>query len=145
MKTILLVEDNIDDQSVILNMLEKNNVTNEVIVAADGETALSKLSGESGEGLVPDLIILDIALPGMDGLDVLKSIRSHAITLFVPVVVVSGVASPGEIARAYELGANSVILKPGKYGEFSEVMLNTAMYWLLINRTSTSQLVPSSC
>lgn len=145
MKTILLVEDNPDDKRVVLNILEKNNVTNEVVVASDGETAIKKLTGEGEEALSPDLILLDRRLPGMDGIEVLKQIRSHEATRVIPVVVLTGMAGPSEIRKAYELGANSVVIKPTNITDFGDVILNTTMYWLLINRTAVANPVPSEC
>ena len=147
LKTVLLVEDNRDDEELVLRFLQKNNITNEVIVASDGETAVRHLTTGVGSAdpLMPDLVFLDIRLPGISGLDVLKKIRENERTKTVPVVVMSGTLSQSDVQTAYAFGANSVVIKPTSAEKFGEIIMNATMYWLLINRTPYSPLGPSDC
>lgn len=145
LKTVLLVEDNQEDSMLILNHLLKNNVTNEVVLAAEGERAIRLLTeGENGDApLRPDLVLLDMRLPGIDGFEVLSRLKASGETQVIPVVVLSGTMSTSDIRKAYELGANSVIIKPTASEDYADVILNTTMYWLLVNRTAYGQPVPS--
>lgn len=133
-KTILLIEDNVDDEQLVRRALQKNNVMNEVVVACDGEEAISRLFPDKAEGAVrPDLIILDLNLPGMSGLQVLQRIRREDSTRLVPVVVVTSSATDSATRDAYEAGASSFVIKPTDAVEFGETFLNISMYWLLLN------------
>lgn len=134
-KTILLIEDNVDDEQLLIRALQKNNIMNEVVVACDGEEAISLLFPEKGdrEPISPDLIILDLHLPGISGLHVLEKLRANCSTRYTPVVAVSSNWSVDRATAVYEAGANSFVLKPTDASEFSETFLHLALYWLLVN------------
>jgi CheY-like chemotaxis protein len=138
-KLILLIEDNIDDERLTLRALRRNNIMNEVVVACDGLEALDFLYGKGQyEGrdvsVMPALIALDLKLPKLSGIEVLRRIREEEVTSSIPVVVLTADDNPAKIRECYELGANSYIPKPTDPGEFSEAILQMAMYWLLLNR-----------
>mgnify|MGYP000869515536 CR=1 FL=1 len=135
-KTILLIEDNVDDEQLVRRVLEKNNVMNEVVVACDGEEALGLLHPAGGSGTTPvrpDLILLDLHLPGISGVQVLEKIREDSRTKTIPVVIVTSDESGAHVDSLYEKGANSLVIKPTNASEFSETFLNVSMYWLLLN------------
>jgi len=140
-KIILLVEDNLDDEHITLRALRRNNVMNEVVVAIDGAQALDYLFGTGpyagrDTGQMPSLIILDLKLPGMSGLDVLKRIRSTESTQFIPVAVLTSSSEDLKVKESYSNGANTFIVKPTDPQEYSEMVLQVAMYWLLLNRAA---------
>jgi len=140
-KLILLIEDNIDDERLTLRALRKNNIMNEVVVACDGQEAIDYLFGEgSHEGrdmnLTPWFVILDLKLPKLSGLDVLKRIRATKETSHIPVVVLTASDEPSKIEECYVNGANSYVRKPTDPEEFSEAILQVAMYWLLLNEVA---------
>lgn len=145
-KLILLIEDNIDDERLTLRALRKNNIINEVVVACDGQEAIDYLFGTgtySGRDMsvMPAVVILDLKLPKLSGLEVLKRIRSEPTTRRLPVVVMTSSDDRSKIDESYKLGANSYIHKPNDPAEFSEMVLQVAMYWLLLNRTAAERLV----
>lgn len=131
-ETVLLIEDNADDERLTLRALRKNNIMNEVVVAYDGEQALEHLFAEGSN--LPALIVLDLKLPKVTGLEVLQKVRANSRTALVPVVVLTASDDTEQITTAYKLGANSFIRKPTDPAEFSEMVLQVAMYWLLLNR-----------
>jgi CheY-like chemotaxis protein len=141
-KVVLLIEDNIDDERLTLRALRKNNIVNEVVVAATGRDALDYLfcegEYEHQETTLPAVIVLDLKLPGLDGLQVLQHIRSAERTRRIPVVVLTSADDAEKINSSYRLGANSYIVKPVDPLEYSDAALNMAMYWLLLNRTPES-------
>lgn len=135
---ILLVEDNPLDVELMLRALRKNNVANPIHHAEDGVAALDFIfcSGEfSGRhvGAGPKVILLDLKLPKVSGLEVLKRLKEDDRTKHIPVVVVTSSREDPDIKTAYELGANSYVVKPVDFGAFVEVMKNLGYYWLLIN------------
>ncbi|MCO5297853.1 MAG: response regulator [Fimbriimonadaceae bacterium] len=132
-KVVLLIEDNPDDERLTLRALRRNNIMNEVVVATDGEEAVKFLFGEQPPDPVPALIILDLRLPGLTGLDLLRRLREEPLTALVPVVVLTANADRDSRVRAYELGANSFLIKPTDPGEYAEAVLQIGMYWLLLN------------
>jgi two-component system response regulator len=139
-KLILLIEDNIDDERLTLRALRRNNVMNEVVVACDGQEAIDYLFGTgsfSGRDMsvMPAFVILDLKLPRLSGLEVLKRIRADVRTRRLPVVVLTASDDETQIEESYANGANSFIQKPTDPSEFSEMILHLAMYWLLLNRT----------
>lgn len=145
-KLILLIEDNIDDERLTLRALRKNNIMNEVVVACDGQEAVDYLFGTgnyTGRDLsvMPAVIILDLKLPRLSGLDVLKRIREDQNTKRIPVVVLTSSEDEGQIEQSYALGANSFIKKPTDPSDFSEMVLQVAMYWLLLNRTNPERML----
>jgi len=144
-KLILLIEDNIDDERLTLRALRRNNIMNEVVVACDGQEAVDYLFGTgsfSGRDMsvMPAVVILDLKLPRLSGLEVLKKIRTEPATKRLPVVVLTSSEDHTQVEESYALGANSFIQKPTDPTEFSEMILQVAMYWLLLNRVSPERL-----
>ena len=127
---ILLVEDNQDDVELTLRALQRNNIENEVVVAGDGEEALRVLFEE---GLVPAVILLDLKLPKLDGLEVLEQVRADERTRLFPIVILTSSREEDDLVRGYSLGANSYIRKPVDFREFTEVVREVGLYWLLLN------------
>ncbi len=139
-KTILLVEDNPDDVELTLLGLKKNNVVNDIVVAQDGAEALDYLfcTGKYAErdaGLMPVLILLDLKLPKMDGIEVLKRLRNDDRTKIIPVVVLTTSDEEKDLVQCYNGGANSYIRKPVDFVRFSEAVQQLKLYWLLLNET----------
>lgn len=135
--TILLVEDNPTDEKLTLRALRSGQVPAEVVVARDGKEALDVLygDGESGSGLVPDLILLDIKLPKLNGLEVLEQIRKRKETESVPVVMLTSSDDMYDIATSYRLGANSYIRKTEDFDQFMDHVRLAGLYWVVVNRT----------
>ena len=133
-KLILLVEDNPDDEALAMRALAKTKVANEVVVAHDGAEALAFLFG-GGQQLTrsPDVILLDLKLPKVDGLEVLRRIRADQRTRFIPVVVLSSSDETKDVTESYRLGANSYIRKPVDFARFTDVVRQLGSYWLLLN------------
>jgi two-component system, response regulator len=138
-KTILLVEDNPDDVLFTLRAFTKNHIHNEIVVAADGEEALRKLFPSDGPPLRPALILLDIKLPKIDGLEVLRRIRGHDSTAALPVVVLTTSNEERDIVDSYRLGANSFVRKPVVFSEFLNAANVLGMYWLLVNEPAPAR------
>lgn len=137
-KTVLLVEDNVDDERLTLRALKKNNIMNEVVVACDGEEALDYLFGRNkyagrDTSNTPAVIILDLKLPKLSGLEVLREIRQREETKLLPVVVLTSSDDDSQAIESARLGANSFIKKPSDSSEYSEMILQLGMYWLLLN------------
>lgn len=133
---ILLVEDNPDDEALTLRALRKNNITNEVVVARDGAQALDYLfgTGESnGRTVTPQVILLDLKLPKIDGLEVLRRIRSEQKTKLLPVVILTSSNEERDRMEGYGLGANSYVRKPVDFVQFTEAVRQLGLYWLLLN------------
>ena len=136
--TILLVEDNPDDEMLALRAFKKNNITNEIVVARDGVEALDYLFGRNtheGRDLhpQPSLILLDLKLPKLDGLEVLKSLRANEHTKLIPVVVMTTSKEEDDLVRSYTLGANSYIRKPVDFNQFIDAVRQVGLYWLVLN------------
>ena len=137
-KTILLVEDNPDDEALTIRALKKNNILNEVVVARDGVEALDFLFGEgahSGRDTSdqPQVILLDLKLPKLDGLEVLKRIRADRRSSLLPVVILTTSNEERDVIDSYELGANSYIRKPVDFEQFIEAVRQLGLYWLVLN------------
>ena len=135
-KTILLVEDNADDELLTIRALKKNNIANDIIVARDGVEALDYLLNTSaGKTMspLPTLIILDLNLPKIDGLEVLKRIKANDQTKLIPVVVLTSSDEQKDMLTSYGLGVNSYIRKPVDFNKFVEVAANIGLYWLVMN------------
>lgn len=130
-KNILLVEDNPDDVALTLRALKKANVLNEVTIARDGAEALDFLLGE--KRFQPSLILLDLQLPKIGGLDVLKRLRADADTKLLPVVILTSSKEESDIISGYSLGANSYIRKPVDFNQFVDAVQKLGLYWLVLN------------
>jgi two-component system response regulator len=132
--TILLVEDNPDDVMFTVRAFERNNISNKIVVARDGAEALDFLIPEDeSKALTPALILLDVNLPKVDGLEVLRRIRSNSRTAGMPVVVLTTSSEERDIVASYRLGANSFVRKPVMFGEFVDATKVLGVYWLLVN------------
>ena len=133
-KTILLVEDNPDDEALTLRALKKNNIFNEMTVVHDGQEALDYFFGEgASERPAPTLVLLDLKLPRIDGLEVLRRIRADPRTRLQPIVILTSSKEEQDIVSSYSLGANSYIRKPVDFDQFSEAIRQLGMYWLVLN------------
>ena len=137
--SILLVEDNPDDEALTLRAFRKNNVTNEVVVARDGVEALDYLFGTGTYAtrdvtLLPQVVILDLKLPKIDGLEVLRRMRAAPQTKLLPVVILTSSKEERDLLDGYGLGANSYVRKPVDFVEFTEAAKQLGLYWLLMNR-----------
>ena len=133
---ILLVEDNPDDEALTLRALKRNRISNEVVVARDGVEALDRLLGRGNyldRPFLPTLILLDLKLPKVDGLEVLRQIRAAEPTKLVPVVVLTTSQEEQDRLASYSLGCNSYIRKPVDFIQFTEAVGQLGIYWLLIN------------
>ena len=135
-KLILLVEDNPDDEKLVLMALRKSGINNEVVIARDGQEALDRLhvSADRPKALRPAVIILDLHLPKIDGLEVLRRIRGDERTRLLPVVVLSSSDEDNDRTWSYHLGANSYVCKPVDYAAFAAAVKELGLYWLLLNR-----------
>lgn len=137
--TILLVEDNADDVTLTLRALRKHNVANQILVARDGVEALDLLfpaeaSGEGPPHRLPHLVLLDLKLPKVDGLEVLRQIRSRPMSRLIPVVILTTSDEQKDLLAGYSHGANSYIRKPVDSIQFTEVVRQLGIYWLMLNR-----------
>lgn len=153
MRSILLVEDNPDDEALTLRALAKNNIQNTVIVARDGIEALDYLFGTGKyDGrevtVTPQVILLDLKLPKLDGLEVLRRLRCDARTMLLPVVILTSSKEEQDLLQGYSLGANSYIRKPVEFLKFVEAVRQLGLYWLLLNEqppvTGAGQQLPSN-
>jgi two-component system response regulator len=140
-KVILLVEDNADDELLTLRALKKNNIRNEVVVARDGSEALDYLFGtgiHAGRNLsvMPQIILLDLKLPKVDGFEVLDRVRSSEATKLLPVVILTTSNEDQDRIRGYGLGANSFVRKPVEFDKFIEAVRQLGLYWLILNETA---------
>ena len=138
-KIIMLVEDNPDDEALTVRALKKHKVVNEVVVARDGVEALDYLLGEgthAGRDLsvMPQMVLLDLKLPKLDGLGVLRRIRGNERTKRLPVIVLTSSNEEQDLIASYDLGANSYVCKPVNYEQFVEAASQLGLYWLILNQ-----------
>ena len=143
-KVILLVEDNPRDEALILRALRKSNVINEVVVARDGVEALDYLfagGAHAGRdpGVTPQVVLLDLKLPKVDGLEVLQRIRADERTRRLPVVVFTSSSEEEDVIRSYDLGANSYVRKPVDFEHFLEATRQLGLYWLVLNEAPPNE------
>lgn len=136
---ILLVEDNPDDEMLTLRALRKSNVANEIVIAHDGVSALDYLFGTGSYAghdspCTPAIVLLDLKLPKIDGLDVLRRLRADERTALLPVVILTSSDEEQDIIESYRLGANSYIRKPVDFNQFAEAVQQLGLYWLLLNK-----------
>ena len=139
-QTILLVEDSPDDVDLTMRALEKNNISNRIVVCPDGAVALAYLHEQGPDGKryvneLPQVVLLDLKLPKVDGLEVLKTVRSHPRTRLLPVVVLTSSKEEKDMVESYSLGANSYVRKPVSFEEFLEAVRQLGLYWLLLNQS----------
>lgn len=136
-KVILLVEDNPDDVDLTLRAFKKANITNEVVVARDGVEALDYLFGTGAHAgkvhELPQVVLLDLKLPRVDGLEVLQRIRTEPRTKFLPVVVLTSSREEQDLVRSYQLGVSSYVRKPVDFTQFMEAARQLGLYWLVLN------------
>jgi two-component system response regulator len=138
-KIILLVEDNADDEVLTLRALKKNNISNEVVVARNGVEALDYLFGTgtyAGRNLniAPQVVLLDLKLPKLDGLEVLRRLRADERTKLLPVVILTSSDEEQDRVNGYGGGANSYVRKPVDFNQFSEAVRQLGLYWLVLNQ-----------
>jgi CheY-like chemotaxis protein len=139
-KIILLVEDNPDDVTLTLRALKKNNILNEVVVAKDGVEALDYLFGAGiyagrDTSVVPVVTLLDLKLPKIDGLEVLKRVRANDKTKLIPIVILTSSKEENDLINGYSLGANSYIRKPVDFEQFNIAVRELGLYWILLNES----------
>lgn len=133
-KIILLVEDNADDEELTMRAFRKNNIRNEVRVARDGQEAIDYFFAEGAlANPVPTMVLLDLKLPKVDGLEVLRRIRSDQRTCTLPIVILTSSREEQDVVSGYRLGANSYIRKPVDFNNFSEAIRQLGLYWLVLN------------
>lgn len=136
---LLLVEDNPHDAELTIRAFKKRNLTNSLFVAEDGAEALDYIFAQGkyihrDVSNPPKVILLDLKLPKISGLEVLKNLKNNAQTRTIPVIIVTSSAEDPDIKAAYDLGANSYVVKPVDFDQFSEAMSNLGFYWLLLNQ-----------
>jgi two-component system response regulator len=137
-KAILLVEDNADDEVLTLRALKKNNIKNEVVVAHDGAEALEYLFGTGkfagrNTDFIPQVVLLDLKLPKVDGLEVLRRLRADQRTKLLPVVILTSSTEEQDRIKGYDLGANSYVRKPVDFSQFIDAVRQLGLYWLILN------------
>jgi len=137
-KTILLVEDNSDDEALTLRALKKNNIKNEVVIARDGAEALEYLFGTGkytgrNTSLTPQVVLLDLKLPKVEGLEVLRRVRADQRTKLLPVVILTSSNEEQDRIDGYGLGANSYVRKPVDFSQFMDAARQLGLYWLILN------------
>lgn len=137
-KIIMLVEDNPDDETLTIRALQKNNVVNRLIVARDGVEALDYLFGAGAHAgrdpdMMPQVVLLDLKLPKIDGLEVLRRLRADPRTELLPVIILTSSKEEQDVIKGYKLGANSYVRKPVDFAQFSEAIRELKLYWLVIN------------
>lgn len=140
---ILLVEDNSDDEALTLRALKKNNIKNEVVVARDGVEALDYLFGrgpyvDRNLDEMPQVVLLDLKLPKVDGLEVLRQVRANGRTRLLPVVILTSSNEEQDRLNGYGLGANSYVRKPVDFTQFMEAVRQLGLYWLILNEAAPS-------
>jgi len=130
LRPIILVEDNPDDERLTIRALRRGNVINEILVARNGEEAIAMVLNANP---LPSVVLLDLKLPKVDGLEVLRQIRAHERTQKLPVVVLTSSSEEGDIIDSYDLGANSYVRKPVETDKFTEAIRQLGMYWAVVN------------
>ena len=143
---ILLVEDNPGDEAHTLRALKQNNFLNPVTVVRDGAEAIEHLFGSAtaAPAAVPQIVLLDLNLPKVGGLDVLRRIRAEERTRLLPVIILTSSKEERDVAMGYDLGANSYIVKPVDFKQFSEAVRQLGLYWLVLNQPPPKRLPTDS-
>jgi len=142
-KAILLVEDNPDDEALTLRALKKNNIRNEVVIAHDGAEALDYLFGTGkyagrNTDVLPQVVLLDLKLPKVEGLEVLRRVRADKRTKLLPVVILTSSNEEQDRIDGYGLGANSYVRKPVDFNQFIDAARQLGLYWLILNEPPPS-------
>lgn len=137
---ILLVEDNPDDEALTIRALRSSKILNDIVVARDGREALDYLFGEGAYAgrdlsIMPQVILLDLKLPKIDGMEVLRLIRANEMTRFIPVVILTSSREERDVVSGYSLGANSYVRKPVDFNQFTEAARQLGLYWLVLNES----------
>ena len=130
---ILLVEDNPDDEALTRRAFDRSGIANDLTVVRDGQEALDYLFGNGSPPVIPALILLDLKLPKVDGLEVLKQIRAHDHTKLIPVVILTSSREETDLVAGYGSGANSYVRKPVDFKDFAESVRQLGLYWLVVN------------
>ena len=143
-KVVLLVDDSADDVELTLRSFKKHNLANKVVVARNGQEALDYLFGEGSESHYPKVILLDLKLPKVDGLEVLRRIKSAPALKNIPVVVLTSSREERDLAQSYELGVNSYVVKPVNFEDFAEAVRKLGLYWLLLNQPPVLKAINES-
>jgi len=148
-KTILLVEDNADDEALTVRALKKSGVANDIVVARDGQEAVDWLFGEGAHQgrdttQQPQLMLLDLNLPKLDGEEVLQRLRNDPRTKHLSVVILTTSNEQKDMIRTYDSGANSYVRKPVDFGQFSEAVRQLGLYWLVLNESTINNCVTTS-
>jgi len=138
-QSILLVEDNPDEEALTVRAFEKSNISNEVVVARDGAEALAYLFPGDGDGPRPALILLDLNLPKVGGLEVLRRMQADARTRLIPVVVLTSSKQEEDILDSYRSGANAYVRKPVNFSDFADAVRALGVFWLLLNEPAPSR------
>ncbi len=143
-QVILLVEDNPDDEALTLRAFHKNSIRNQVLVAHDGVEALDYLFGRAAYAgrdthETPEVILLDLKLPRLDGLEVLRQLRADERTRLVPVVILTSSREEQDLIQGYRLGANSYVRKPVDFTQFMEAVRQLGLYWLVLNEATRAR------
>ncbi|HTB30813.1 MAG TPA: response regulator [Bacteroidia bacterium] len=138
---ILLVEDNPDDAALAIRALKKQNLANKLVHLKNGVEALEFIFGKNEESVLspenqPRVILLDLKMPKIDGMEVLAKLKSDPRTKSIPVVILTSSAEDPDIKKCYELGANSYIVKPVEFDNFSKTVVDLGFYWMLMNQVS---------
>ncbi|MGD0678499.1 MAG: response regulator [Polyangiaceae bacterium] len=146
-KVILLVEDDANDEALTLRALKKHNIKNEVVVARDGAEALDWLFARGAHAnrdasVLPQVVLLDLKLPKVSGLEVLRAVRDDLRTKRLPVVLLTSSKEDQDLIAGYELGANSYVRKPVDFAAFAEAIRQLGLYWLVLNETAPSIRIP---
>jgi two-component system response regulator len=146
-KIILLVEDNPNDEALTLRALKKNNIKNVVVVVRDGAEALDWFLGRGAhEGrdtsVLPQVVLLDLKLPKVSGLEVLRAVRGDPRTKRLPIVLLTSSKEDQDLIAGYDLGANSYVRKPVDFAEFAEAIRQLGLYWLVLNETAPTKRTP---
>jgi len=147
-RVIVLVEDNANDEELTLRAFRKSNIANRIVVVRDGAEALDYffargLHANRLMSEVPQLVLLDLKLPKVDGLDVLRELRADDRTRLIPIVVLTSSAEEQDLLRSYGLGANSYVRKPVDFTQFVEAVRQLGLYWLVINHAAPPVLASS--
>ena len=138
---ILLVEDNMDDAEMTIRALKKVNLANNLIHVEDGQEALDFIFGKSNDGQelkqYPKVILLDIKMPKVDGIEVLRQLKANESTRTIPIIIMTSSAEEKDILRSYQLGVNSYVVKPVNFEDFAKAVSEVGLYWLMINQPAT--------